>query len=328
MNNGIRNLAIFFCILALVFFAQKTVRAYQTNNLIDIFGRYENLARKKILTTDIQLDKIYTLITAKQNDFFSPLSGYNSNNSSYMSVKISSKQCKTALLELSIEYEYSDPYNNYGRKITLQTVTESDYYFPVFKFPNTEFIGIKLKTKDRACISHLAKVVDLSTLKILPYVTLSTDWKEHSLQQRSIHEPFLDSRFTGQILPYPARNTDLYRDPYIYDAIKSKSISVLESTPIKYLHIPGNLYALLSKKIAANSGDQLFIEGRIFKGQVTIGVLRGGSWHFFFITNKKGKFRAIFDLDKADNYQVAIAVTSSNTPYIDLTIDSIFLSHF
>lgn len=319
LNCGVLGLTllIFLGVLA-------ALRSYQDSHLSEKFADLSTLAFKEVEVLELAQDDGEFLLHVPPNEAFQ-MGALGNFRFGYLEVTVND-QCEELLANFAIQYRYDIPFNDYSRRVSLVTMNNPRYIFPVFANGSSQFQGIRLDGKARECIDGLKVATAIPDQGLLPYLTLEEDWRDRELFQRSKFEPAPDYRFQGEVFAYPAALARLYEDNGVFATLMQDAKSVSGELEIKGGAETDFAYLEVLPYFEAKAGELVIVEGMLNEGSITIGIQKDDAWYQYSNVATSGRFRGGFQLEESGRYRVVIA--NNRARFNSLAVERIVVHTF
>ena len=318
--RGLINIGALAVIFVLAILLTYFSRIYQTDNLIRKFTTIENLSGDEIPTTVELVANNRTLLAMNEADIFNGHKA-SSQEFAYMRAGFSKQNCPNLITEITLKYGAADPFFNFSRKVKLVIAHDLQYYFPVFKTDYANFLGVELDNNSSPCITTLEVLRDLPKEGVLPYLTLSENWADETLFQRSKYEPFGSTYYPGNTYSAAPQLREILQDDKKYSSLESQFEQVESVQEIEGRPSTDYAYIKVLDDFDAAAGDIIVVNGSLTQGKMDLGLQINQNWYQIISIFDDGDFRAGFTIDAAGSYRLVVA--NNKSALVSVRLESI-----
>ena len=152
-------------------------------------------------------------------------------------------------------------------------------------------------------------------------MTLSENWADETLFQRSKYEPFGSTYYPGNTYSAAPQLREILQDDKKYSSLESQFEQVESVQEIEGRPSTDYAYIKVLDDFDAAAGDIIVVNGSLTQGKMDLGLQINQNWYQIISIFDDGDFRAGFTIDAAGSYRLVVA--NNKSALVSVRLESI-----
>ena len=295
--------------------ALVSLRAYQQRHVTALIEEYLEAPADRLMLERTRVGNGRVLLRAADEDVTTRVGVA----AEYLVVDIVRPACDRLLAPVTFRYAPTSGFTDLSQRLDVPLLDgEGPFriFVPVYSSPGAPFTGLELSDGDCDCIAAVRRVRNLDRLPILLNLTLPPDWRQMKLYQTL-------TRWEPPSAPYRLR---VYVSPPALDPAQlglvrrtaARPAPVFHSRIVRFDDAGGRLVArgfvrqgraivVRWPERPVKKGVCFFARGTLYRGGLTLGILKNELWAASVTVTAPGEFLAVVETPEDGVYGSALA---------------------